>query len=339
MAEHQGNPFLLYQMITSHWQAQAIHVVAKLQIADLLADGPKTSEQLATLTQTHPESLYRLLRALTHIGIFQEEEDKKFSLTPLAEYLRSDREDSLRGMALVVGDDHHWEAWGSLLDGVKSGKTVFSQKFGISTGQYFSQSPAYSKAFSDAMLGLTKINLPSILNHYDFSDFERVVDVGGNHGHLLLAILEQNRQATGVLFDQPHVVEMVRPQLADCSVINRLEIVGGDLFESLPPDGDLYILKHIIHGCDDQTAVHALENCRKAMKPDGTILIIEFVISKQPHPHELTSFLDLEMLVMAGGKERTEQEYEKLLASAGFKMTRVIRTQAGAVSIVEAKQA
>jgi hypothetical protein len=339
LAENQANPFLLYQMITSHWQAQAIHVVAKLQIADLLTDGPKTSEQLATLTQTHPESLYRLLRALTHIGIFQEEENKKFSLTPLAEYLRSDREDSLRGMALVVGDDHHWGAWGSLLDGIKSGKAVFSKKFGISTGEYFSKSPAYAEAFGNAMLGLTKINLPFILNNYDFSTFKRVIDVGGNHGHLLLAILEQNPNAKGVLFDLPFVVEMVRPQLADCPVINRLEIVGGDLFESLPPNGDLYILKHIIHGCSDQTAVHALKNCRKAMDPDGTVLLIEFVIPKQPHPHELTPFLDLEMLVMAGGKERTEDEYEDLLAKSEFKMTRVIRTQVGAVSIIEAKRA
>ncbi|MGH7998640.1 MAG: methyltransferase [Brasilonema sp.] len=324
----------LLQMTIGVCVSQSIYVAAKLGIADLLKDGAKSSDELATLTDVDAESLYRVLRALSSINIFAEDENRQFKLTPLAEYLQTDVPGSMRAFAMFIGDPWHLQVWGDILHSVKTGKIAFENVYGMEISQYLRQYPEIAQIVNKAMTSLTSSLMPAVLASYDFSPISKIVDVGGGHGLLIAEILKANPTIKGILFDQPPVVKEARHLIEAKGVEKRCEIVGGNFFESIPSGGDAYILKSIIHDWDAERAQTILKNCHQAMAENAKLLLLEKVIPPVNQP-SMSQWLDLEMLVMGAGRERTEMEYRELLAAAGFMLTKVIYTQSP-IDIIEA---
>jgi hypothetical protein len=322
----------LIQLITGSWVSQAIYVAAKLGLADLMKDGPKSCDDLADAVRADASSLRRLLRALSSVGVFAETDDGQFHLTPVAELLKSDAPYSMRAFATMISEDWHWPVWGKLLYSVRTGKSAFDHVHGVGPYEYFPHNPGAARLFDEAMTGFSAPAVKPILFAYDFSKYKKVIDVAGGNGNLIIPLLKINSETSAILFDLPHVIERTKGRIAEEGLTERCELVVGDLFQAVPEGGDLYIMKHIMHGFGDKDALSILRNCRRAMSGDARLLIIEMVISPSNNP-SFGKLLDLEMLLI-GGAERTEAEYRTLLAEAGFKMTRVIPT-GSAVSIVE----
>lgn len=316
-------PDTLMQMITGAWVSQAIYVAAKLGIADLLKDGAKSSQELATLANVDATSLYRILRALSSIGLFSEGDNRSFELTPMAEYLRSDIPESLNAVAIMMsGEPWHWKPWGDILYSVKTGLPAFDHVFDMPVFPYLGQNPEAAAIFDACMTSFTTRDSIEIVANYDFSSIHTLVDVGGGHGKLLAHILESNPNLQGILYDLPAVVEGASQHLDKFS--NRTSVVSGSFFESVPSGGDAYIMKHIIHDWDDQKAIAILKNCHQVMPENGKLLVVEDVIPPANQP-SIGKLLDLEMLLMTtGGRERTEAEFKELFAAAGFKLTRIV---------------
>ena len=323
-------------MISGFWISRAIYIVAKLGLADHLRDGHKTTDELAAATGTHAPSLYRVLRALASVGVFVEDEKRGFTLTPLSETLRTDAPGSLRAFATVELGEEHYPAWGELLHSVKTGEIAFDRAFGMPVWKFFEQNPDNAKTFNDAMTGMTLAVNDAVLSSYDFSSISKIVDVGGGHGSLIASILRANPQMKGVLFDAPSVAEGVQSRLEVEGVADRCEVVAGDFFQSVPNDGDAYILKWIIHDWDDERSITILRNCHRAMTENGKLLLVEAVVPRGSEPH-FSKFIDLNMLVMTGGRERTENEYRMLLEASAFKLTRIIPTESP-MSVIEGER-
>jgi ubiquinone/menaquinone biosynthesis C-methylase UbiE len=328
---------VMLQMITGFWVSRTIHVAAKLGLADLVKDGPKTASELAEMTGTHAPSLYRALRGLASVGIFVEDNQKRFANTPLSETLRSDVPGSLRAMAMVELGQEHFPAWGNLMHSVKTGEIAFDNLFKQNVWEYYAQNPEDASNFNDAMKGLTEMVNAAVLAAYDFSGVNKLIDIAGGTGRLISAILNAHPQMRGALFDLPHVIAEAGPLLAAAGVSDRCETTAGDFFKSVTEGGDAYIMKWIIHDWDDEKSTIILKNIHRAMNPDGKLLIVEMVVPAGNQP-DLSKFMDLNMLVMTGGRERTEAEFSELLAGAGFKLTRVIPT-ASPFSVIEAARA
>jgi hypothetical protein len=320
------------QMIFGKWVAMALSVVAKLRVADGLAAGPKSVADLAAETDTHAPSLFRVLRALASVGVFAENADGRFRQTPLSEVLRSDVPGSMRAVADYCGEDWSWRPWGQLLETVRSGKTAFDAVFGEQAFDYLAKHPVESAVFNEGMTGFSMQESPAVAEAYDFSSFGTIVDVGGGHGHLLCTILKKYSGPRGIVFDAPHVVEGATPRIAEAGLAVRCRAEGGDFFRAVPT-GDAYVMKHIIHDWPDDKSATILRNCRTAAKPGAKLALVEMVIppGNEPSPGKL---LDLEMLVIASGKERTEKEYAALLAGAGWRLTRIVPTK-GPASVIE----
>jgi len=332
----------LIQMITARWVSQAIAVVARLGIADLLAVGPQSCAELAAKAGAHAGSLYRLLRALASIGIFAEDvaEDEseagqaRFRLTPLAEPLCANTPGSLRGVAIMFGEPWSVQPWGDLLRSVQTGETAFDRVFGIGAFDYFAQHPDAGKVFEQSMNGFTTLSTSAILAAYDFSAFRSLVDVAGGHGILLAAILKNYPNLRGILFDAPQVLAGSRKVLEAAGVADRCVSVGGDFFASVPQGGDAYLMKHIMHDWDNERCIAILRNCRRVIATNGKLLIVDAVIEPGNAP-AFGKLMDLEMLVMTqGGRERTAAEFRTLLDAAGFHLTRIVPTPSP-FSIVE----
>jgi ubiquinone/menaquinone biosynthesis C-methylase UbiE len=326
--------FVMLQMITAFWVSRAIYVAAKLGLADLIKDQPKTAEELAAATGTHAPSLYRVMRALASVGVFAEDKEGRFANTPLSETLRSDVPGSLRAFAMVELGQEHFPAWGNLMHSVKTSEIAFDNLFKQSTWEYYAQNPEDAHNFNVAMKGLTEMLNAAVLQAYDFSGINKLIDIGGGTGSLVAAILNAYPQMRGVVFDLPHAVAEAGPMLDAAGVHDRCELVSGDFFESVTEGGDAYILKLIIHDWDDEKSVAILRNIHRAMNEQGRLLLVETVVPEGNQPH-LSKFLDLNMLVMTGGRERTEAEFSSLFAAAGFKLARVIPTESP-VSVIEA---
>jgi hypothetical protein len=325
----------LLHLVTGGWVSQALYVAAKFGIADLLHEGPKSCAMLAEATQTHAGALYRVLRALASVGVFAEDEEGRFRLTPLAESLQTDTPGSLRAFAVMLGEQEHWRAWEGVLHSVRTGQPAFDHVFGMPLFQYFATHPEAARIFDDAMTSRSGQENAAIGAAYDFTAAHTVVDVGGGQGTLLASILHVHSNAHGVLFDLPHVIASARKRIERAGQAARWEFVSGDFFAAVPAGGDLYVLKKVIHDWDDERAQLLLTNCRKAMSGIGRLLLIEPVIPSGNDP-SFNKLLDLLMLVWnAGGRERTEGEHQALLTLAGFKLSRVIPTKSG-VSIIEA---
>jgi hypothetical protein len=325
----------LAQLIFGKCISMAISVAAKLRIADKLAAGPKSAADLARETGSHAPSLYRLLRALAGAGVFAEDADGRFRLTPMAEFLRTGVPGSLRGIADYCGSDWSWRAWGNLLDSVRTGETAFDRVFGEPCFDYLAKHPEDSAVFNEGMTGFSSSVAPAVAEAYDFSKFGTVVDVGGGHGVLLSTILKAFPAIRGVVFDAPHVVEGAKEPIRAAALADRCRAEGGDFFRAVPAGGDAYLMKHIIHDWPDDKATTILRNCRKAVNPGGKLLLVEIVIKPGDEP-DLGKLIDLEMLVIASGRERTEAEYARLFAGAGWKLTRVVPTKSP-MQVIEAE--
>ena len=320
-------PLMLHEMVGTYtFISNAIMVAARLGIADLLKDGPKRSEELAQAVQAHPQSLYRLLRALTNVGVFAQEKDGRFKLTPISKYLQTDTPGSMRSLVVMGSQEWHYESWGHLLTSVKSGKAPFEVLYGMNLFQYFEQNPEAAEIFNCAMTGVSAQSTAAVAATYDFSRVTTIVDVGGGLGTLVATLLKQYPQMHGVLFDRPHVIADARSFLETEGVAQRCELLSGDFFEAIPSGGDAYILQNIIHDWDDERATAILKCCRRAIAATGKLLLCEMVIPPDNRPYFGTVF-DLEMQVLCGsGRERTASEFRALFQAAGFKLTRVIPT-------------
>jgi hypothetical protein len=325
----------LVQLIFGKCLAMAISVAAKLRVADRLAESPKTLAELAATTKTHAPSLFRVMRALVAVGVFAEQADGRYALTPMGEYLRTGVKGSLRGVADYCGSDWSWRAWGGLLDTVRTGRTAFDTVFGEPVFDYLGKHPDESAVFNEGMTGFSSNIAPAVAEAYDFKAFQTVVDVGGGHGVLLNTILQAHPGVKGIVFDAPHVVVGAEDAIRQAGLTERCRAVGGDFFQSVPSGGDAYLMKHIIHDWPDDKATTILRNCRKGVNPGGKLLLVELVLAPGDAA-DLGKVLDLEMLVVASGQERTEEEYRRLLAGAGWRLTHVIPTKSPA-QIVEAE--
>lgn len=325
---------VLTQIMLGSLAAQTVYVTAKLGIADLLAGGPKSVEELATATETHAPSLYRVLRAAASLNVFSEQDNRVFALNPNAEPLRSDAPNSLRDIAIFMGEDWHWEVWGKTLYSVKTGKSAWAQMHGDDVFGYFGMNPGAATIFNRAMSSLTALATKAVVEGYDFSGINTLIDIAGGHGRLLADVVDANPNMRGVLFDLPHVIEGARENVAQSQAADRVEFASGDFFKSVPAGGDAYLMKHIIHDWDDERALTILQNIKQAMNPNGRVLLVESVIA-DGNNQDFGKLMDIEMLVSPGGKERTAAEYEELLARAGLRMTRIIPTKS-AYSVIEA---
>ena len=326
-------PVAMLKILEGFWASRSVYAAAKLGLPDLLKDGAKTTEELAAATSTHAPSLYRLLRALAGIGVFDEDKPRRFSLTPLGATLRTDVPGSLRFIAVEELGENHYPAWEKLLYSLNTGAIAFNHVYGKSKWQYMTEHAEEARTFDQAMSSFGGVAAAAIVEAYDFSASQKIVDVGGGNGSLLAAILKPNPHVRGVLFDAPHVVEAARSYLESEGALSRCEVVGGDFFQSMPP-ADTYVLRWIIHDWDDERSVAILRNCRKGLSAAGKVLLVEAVL-KPGRATTFAKFLDLNMLVMTGGLERTEAEYANLLSAAGLKLTRIIPTHTE-MSVIEA---
>jgi ubiquinone/menaquinone biosynthesis C-methylase UbiE len=320
-------PLTLLEMVGTYtYISNAIMVAARLGIADLLKDGPKRSEELAQAVEAHPQSLYRLLRALTNVGVFAQNKDGSFKLTSISKYLQTDTPGSMRSLMVMCSEEWHYKSWGHFLTCVKIGKTPFEVLYGMNLFQYFEQNPEAGEIFNSAMTGGSARSTAAVAATYDFSRVTKMVDVGGGVGTLVATLLKKYPQMHGVLFDRPHVIADARSFLETEGVAQRCELLSGDFFEAVPSGGDAYILQNIIHAWDDERAAVILKSCRRAIAANGKLLLSEMVIPPGNRPYFGTVF-DLEMLVVRGsGRERTASEFHALFQAAGFKLTRVIPT-------------
>jgi hypothetical protein len=329
--------FAMLQMITGFWVSRAIYIAAKLGLADLVKDSPKTAVELARLTGTHSPSLYRALRALASVGVFADDGEGRFAQTPLSETLRSDTPGSLRAIAIVELGQERFPAWGNLMHSVKTGETAFDNIYKQSAWEYYARNPEDARNFNEAMKGLTEMINVATLEAYDFSSVDKLVDVAGGTGGLISAILAAHPRMRGVLFDLPHVIAEAGPALDAAGVLDRCETAAGDFFRTVPEGGAAYVMKWIIHDWDDEKAMVILKNIHRAMDEKGKLLLIEMIVLEGNQP-DLCKFLDLNMMVITGGRERTEGEFKSLLAASGFELTRVIRTTSP-VCVIEAVRA
>ena len=323
----------LGQIITAYWQSQAVYVAAELGIADLLSDGPRHVDRLAGQTESNPDALFRLLRALASIGVFTETAPRTFGLTPMAEPLRSDAPGSQRSLARMAGGEQ-FQAWGHLLYSVRTGQPAFDHQFGKPVFEFLAANPEQARIFDGAMVGIHGQETAAVLEAYDFSGIKVLADIGGGNGSKLTAILEAHPRLHGILFDQPHVVERARAAIESAGLSGRCAIEGGNFFEDVPDGADTYLMRHIIHDWDDDKSRTILDCIRRRVPEDGRLLLVESVIPPGNEPFG-AKFLDLTMLAIPGGKERTRDEYERLLAGSGFTIGRVIPTTTE-ISVIEA---
>jgi hypothetical protein len=325
----------LRQLSTGFWISKAIAVAAELGIADHLQTGPKTVEELAQAVGAHAGALYRLLRAVASVGVFVEEEQGRFALTPLAALLLTDTPQSWRAAAIMNGAPWVWQPWGDLLHSVKTGNPAFDHIFGVEFDAYLAQHRDAADTFQAFMDVATGEEAFAVAPVYDFSGLTTVVDVGGGRGALLGAILQANPHLRGVLFEAPHVMATARAALDAQGVADRCEIVAGDFFEALPAGGDVYLLKWILVSWDDERAVTILQNCHRAMQANGRLLVVERIIPTGNEPF-YGKLADLNLLVLYKGRHRTEAEYRALFAAAGFELSRIIPTHSPtAFSVIE----
>ena len=333
--EHSSPQDLVNRMITGYWQTQAVYVAAKLGIADLLTEGSRTVDDLAQATQVHSPSLYRLLRGLASLGMFADDGTGRFSLTPMAECLRSDVPGSQWALAIMSGEEHYL-AWGELLYSVQTGKIAFDKLYGMPVFDFLSKNIEQAKIFDAAMVGVHGRETAAMTDAYDFSGVSVLADVGGGNGSLLTTVLKKHPTMKGILYDLPGVTERAKANLAAAGLADRCQVIGGSFFESIPTGADAYLMRHIIHDWDDEKSLTILRNVHRAIGSNGRLLLVEGVIESGNTP-QFSKLLDLTMLTIPGGKERTKDEFQKLYEASGFQLTRIVPTKAE-VSVIEGRK-
>jgi len=331
--------FRLSRMISSIWIPQAIHAAAELGIADALAKGAHTAEEVAREVGSHPQATFRLMRALVVLEILEQTEAGGFTLTELGRCLTTDAPDSVVSWALLWGGPMMWEPWGKLADCVKTGVMAPKLLHGFDDPfQLMEDHPEDEARFNRSMLELTRGVAAALPHAYDAAGVKRVVDVGGGYGALLPPLLQAHPEMRGTIYDLPRCQEGSRAFMKEEGLAERCDFVAGDFFESVPSGADLYLLKSIIHDWSDEKSRQILTRCRAAMGPDSKLLLLEWIVPEHVTPENGGIVgTDLNMLVMVGGRERTEREYRELLQSAGLRVTRILPTPA--MSLIEAARA
>ncbi|MEJ7588195.1 MAG: methyltransferase [Ferruginibacter sp.] len=325
MAQQLPQPVQLMQMLFGFAASRAIGFAAELGIADLVKEEAKSAEELAQQTGMHSRSLYRLLRACASVGVFREDDSKRFNLTPLAQPLLTEVPGSLRAFATMINTDWQFQTWAHLPYSIETGKPAFNKVHGMSSFDYFWSHEKAGKTFNDAMTSNSAFSSAAVLDAYDFSGINTLVDVGGGHGLLLASILQKYPTLHGILFDMPAIVEQAKELIDSYGVSDHCERMGGDFFSAIAAQGDAYIMKHIIHDWDDEQCITILKNCRNTMTPGGKVLVVEMIIPGGNEP-SIGKFIDLQMLLYLPGCERTEAEYRILFDKAGLQLTRIVPT-------------
>lgn len=307
----------LLDLVFGYMPAQMLHAAAELRVADALADGPRTSAELAEETGTHAPSLYRLLRGLTALGVVDQKERDLFALTAEGQRLRTGVPGSIRSLILLFCGPDVWRTWGDMTETLRTGEYAWKRVTGRTSFEFFESHAELAATFNEAMSEHTRAVAPGVIEAHDFARYGTVADLGGGDGTLLAAILRANPGVRGMLVDLPSGLKAAPERLAD--VADRAEIVPGDFFESVPAGADAYVLKSVIHDWDDEKAAEILRNCRAAMDPGARLLLLEQVMPEMVTPEtEGIVRNDLNMLVSTGGRERTEGEFRDLLEGTGF---------------------
>ena len=328
----------LFQMVTGKWISQAIATVVEFEIPDQLAKRPRHCADLARQAGVSEDGLYRLLRALASVGVCAESADRRFKLTRMGQFLRSDHPESLAGIARFIGHDSTWRPWGELDFSVKTGLPAFDRVFGTSIFEYYSRNPEAAAIFDRAMTSISMTEARAAAAAYDFKGVGTLMDVAGGHGQLLATILGRYKKMRGVLVELPHVAAGATATFTRAGITGRVRIETGDFFKELPSGADAIIMKHIIHDWDDDSARRILQACHRALGERGKVLIVDPVVPTGNTPH-YGKLLDLEMLVLTPrGRERTKSQFAKLLLGAGFRISRITATK-GPLSIVEGSKA
>lgn len=304
----------VFRTLSGHWPSRLIYVAVKTGVVDALASGALAAEELARRAGVMEAPLRRVLGPLVALGVLAEPESGVFGLTEVGRSLCKGTRARLGSLALLTWEEMG-RAWDALPAALRTGETSFEIAHGRSSFEHYRDHPDRGRLFGEAMVGLASFLHGGIMSEYDFSPYRCVVDVGGGHGQLLASILAANPAARGVLFDRPAVVELAGDLLGKAGVIDRCERIGGDFFESVPAGGDLYVLSNVLHNWGDAEATQILESCRRAMAPEGRILVVEMVLSEE-YELELAREADLNMMVLFGGRERTAAELDALFAQA-----------------------
>jgi hypothetical protein len=320
------------QYIVGKWISKPIYVAAELLIADMLADGPKDISELARASQSHAPFLYRVLRALASVGIFAENDDKKFELTPMAELLKSG---AMRSIALMFNSDWSDQAWLFFLESVKTGDTAFEKAHGLPVSDWLEKNPTAAEVFNEANAIKAAGSHRGIIDAYDFSGIRKLTDIGGGLGVLMIEILKANPHMNGAVADLPSVILEAKNIIQQHGFADRCDVVECDFFQEIPSGSDAYLLSNILHDWTDEKCQIILKNCREAMDKDSSLLVVEMIIPPGNEP-SIAKLLDLEMMVTTGGRERTEQEFKDLFETSGFRLERLIPTD-GNVFILEGK--
>ena len=335
-SECESSSSVLLEMMYGYQKSQALFVAAKLGIADILSNGSKTADELAKATGVDSRSIYHLMRALISVGVFSTEDNDKFKLNPMGKHLLTGTSDSLRGTVMAMGDEGY-QAWGNLLYGIKTGKTAFNHTFNRNFYSYLKQDSEASVNFNEWMKETTREWLLPVLEAYDFSEVKTLVDVGGSIGTLTAFILNANPKMQAILFDREDVVVGAQGVLEGVGVADRCQIVGGNFFDAVLPDGDIYLISRVLLNWDDTHAIKILTNCYEAMTVKDRLLVVDFMLPKG----KMSPFIgltSLNLFILGGTFMRTEDEFYNLLSSAGFKVTNTFKTT-GPVSAIEAKPA
>ncbi|MCC9070637.1 acetylserotonin O-methyltransferase [Flavobacterium sp. F-65] len=328
--------FKMYELISGYWVACAIHSVAKLEIADLLVDEPKSLSELAKESQSDETSLYRLLRATASVGIFEELPNGKFKINDLGATLLTDVPGSIKPWALAnLGE--HYPAFGNLTYGVQTGKVSFDDVYEKSVWEYYKDNPDAGANLMKAMAGVSGAVLKGIIDTYDFSPYKTIVDIGGGNGAMLFTVLYSSPSSKGIIFDEPYVVEATAKQIPD-DLKNRVSVSGGSFFDEIPANADLYLTKWVIHDWNDKEAIDILKVCYKAMPVGGKLLIIDSVISDELNGPHAGKLLDLNLMALTTGKERTLSEFKSLLKQVGLSFIRLIETNTEISGIIECEK-
>jgi hypothetical protein len=326
MPEPVETPAAALMRLTNGYQvSQAIHVAAVLRLADFIGGEPVAAEEIAPRVGAHPRSLYRLLRALSTVGIFRETDDRRFVASAMSDLLRTDHPGSMWGYPAFIGRPRHREVWGELLHSVRTGQDAPHHLWGVDAYQHLADKPEEIASFSAGQAAVSRTVAPAIIAAYDFSKFVRIVDVGGGNGALLAAILSASPRSSGVVFDLPHVVQEAASVSRTAGLDGRCEIVGGSYWDGVPAGGDAYIIKSVLMDKTDEEAATLLRNVRSVMGPRGTLLVIERLIGA-PNQGPVDAFFDLQMLVGPGGGVRRHDEWPPLFAAGGFSLDSVTPT-------------
>jgi SAM-dependent methyltransferase len=315
----------LIQMGVAIWQARAVYAAAELGIADLLAEGPREIEDLAGETGTHVQSLSRLMRALASCGIVEAVRPGLFATTTLGAALRDSAPGAARATILTIAGSWQWKAWDQFLHALRTGQSGVRAAFGKDLFEFLSGEPVHSARFNDAMVGMHGAVAPAVVAAYDFSRFSSIVDVGGGKGTLLAEILKAHPEMTAVLFDLPETEKHARDYIVESGLSERCAFQAGDFFDRLPPGYDAYVLAHVLHDWVDDDAIAILCKCREALPAGGRLLIVEAVLPDGNTPHH-GKLMDLLMLTVTGGIERSQSEFGQILMKSGFTLAQIYPT-------------